>query len=144
MVLAAVVLVVIVCDRTMHARVPKTIVTREFKSFQRNYLYVYVCALGAEWLQDSHLFALLLRHGHGLDQVASLFAAGFVVSYLWGVFADCVPGGAATLFGGGRSACIACFGCYGAAALTVFHDDYATLLLGQADTTRKQAAPVTS
>ena len=57
------------CDRTMRARVPKTIVTREFKSFQRNYLYVYVCALGAEWLQDSHLFALLLRHGHGVDQV---------------------------------------------------------------------------
>ena len=33
-VLAAVVFVVFICDRTMRAKVPKTIVTREFKSFQ--------------------------------------------------------------------------------------------------------------
>ena len=33
-VLAAVVLVVFICDRVMRAKVPKTIVTREFKSFQ--------------------------------------------------------------------------------------------------------------
>ena len=32
--LAAVVLVVFICDRVMRAKVPKTIVTREFKSFQ--------------------------------------------------------------------------------------------------------------
>ena len=50
-----------------------------------------LCALGAEWLQDSHLFALLLRHGHALDAVASLFAASFVVSYAWGLLTSCLP-----------------------------------------------------
>jgi hypothetical protein len=62
--------VLVVClagtDKALKARTPTTIVTREFRTFQQNYLRVYLCALGAEWLQDSHLFALLLRHGHSV------------------------------------------------------------------------------
>lgn len=130
-VLASLVVVIVAFDRVLRQGTPKVVVTREFKSFQQAYLRVYMCALGAEWLQDSHLFALLLRHGHEMESVASLFAVGFVVSYLWGALADLVPGGAASLLGGRRSACLVCFALYGGAALTVLHDDFGTLLVGR-------------
>ena len=120
-----------VTDRAIRARTPTTIVTREFKTFQRSYINVYLCALGAEWLQDSHLFALLLRHGHSLSAVASLFAASFSVSYAWGILGSYLPAGGASFLGGRRSACVICFGLYACAATTVFHDDYTTLLVGR-------------
>ena len=122
--LAAMMVVIALTDRVIRRRTPVKIVTREFRSFQRGYINVYLCALGAEWLQDSHLFALLLRHGHKLDEVASLFAASFVVSYAWGLLTSCLPGGASAFFGGRRNACFACFALYGLAACTVFHADY--------------------
>ena len=105
-------------DRAIRQRTPVKIVTREFRTFQRSYINVYLCALGAEWLQDSHLFALLLRHGHALDAVASLFAASFVVSYAWGLLTSCLPGGASAFFGGRRNACVVCFALYGLASTT--------------------------
>ena len=118
-------------DAAIARRTPTIIVTKEFRTFQRSYIRVYLCALGAEWLQDSHLFALLLRHGHSTPQVASLFAASFSVSYAWGLLGSYLPGGGAGFLGGRRSACLMCFGLYALAAVTVFHDDYHTLLLGR-------------
>ena len=116
--LAGMVAVIALTDRMIRRRTPVQIVTREFRTFQSAYINVYLCALGAEWLQDSHLFALLLRHGHALDAVASLFAASFVVSYAWGLLTSCLPGGASAFFGGRRNACVVCFALYGLASTT--------------------------
>ena len=81
--------------------------------------------------QDSHLFALLLRHGHSVESVAGLFVASFSVSYAWGLLGAYLPGGGASFLGGRRNSCLACLGLYALAAATVFHDDYHTLLLGR-------------
>uniref|UniRef100_A0A7S2RZF5 Molybdate-anion transporter n=1 Tax=Rhizochromulina marina TaxID=1034831 RepID=A0A7S2RZF5_9STRA len=129
--LGAMVLAILAADRIIARKTPTTIVTREFKAFQQSFLHVHLCALGAEYLQDSHLFAVLLRHGHSVEDVASLYAASFTVSYLFGVVASYLPGGAAGILGGRRSACMACFILYATAALSVYHDDYGTLLLGR-------------
>lgn len=67
LVLAVLVACLVGTDKALKARTPTTIVTREFRAFQQSYIRVYLCALGAEWLQDSHLFALLLRHGHSVS-----------------------------------------------------------------------------
>jgi hypothetical protein len=40
----------------------------------------------SEWLQDSHLLALLLRRGYAIEQVASLFLVSFGVTFFWEQF----------------------------------------------------------
>ena len=49
-------------DRAIRQRTPVKIVTREFRTFQRSYINVYLCALGAEWLQAFRLILAMHRH----------------------------------------------------------------------------------
>jgi len=57
--LGVLVVCLVLSDRAISKRTPTIIVTKEFKQFQRSYINVYLCALGAEWLQ---VCALCVRH----------------------------------------------------------------------------------
>jgi len=131
MVLCAFICALSFTDRMIHKNSPIVIVTREFKTFQNSYVNVYLCALGTEWLQDSHLLALLLRRGYSVDKVAYLFIVSFVVTFACEQFGFRVFGRNAGFLGGSRNACLLCFGLYVLSGFTIFHDEYHSLLLGR-------------
>jgi hypothetical protein len=77
------------------------------------------------------LLALLLRRGYAIDKVAYLFLSSFVVTFAFEQFGFRVFGRQANFLGGSRKACLLCFVLYALAGLSVFHDEYSTLLFGR-------------
>lgn len=60
--------------------------TPEFKSFQLNYLIVYLLAIGADWLQGPFVYALYTDYGYDKKAIGQLFIAGFGSSAIFGTF----------------------------------------------------------
>lgn len=60
--------------------------TPEFRSFQTNYLLVYLLALAADWLQGPYVYALYSDYGYGKKEIGQLFIAGFGSSAVFGTF----------------------------------------------------------
>ncbi|CAN8062570.1 unnamed protein product [Agarophyton chilense] len=69
---------------TQNARTP------EFKSFQLNYLVVYLLAVAADWLQGPYVYALYTEYGYGKKEIGQLFIAGFGSSAVFGTFVGSV------------------------------------------------------
>uniref|UniRef100_A0A7E4W915 Molybdate transporter 2 homolog n=1 Tax=Panagrellus redivivus TaxID=6233 RepID=A0A7E4W915_PANRE len=58
----------------------------QFIGFQRSYLTVYLLAVGADWLQGPHVYALYQHYGMSKHQIEQLFIAGFGSSLVFGTF----------------------------------------------------------
>lgn len=60
--------------------------TPEFRSFQLNYLIVYLLAIASDWLQGPYVYALYTTYGYGKKEIGQLFIAGFGSSAIFGTF----------------------------------------------------------
>ncbi|RCI03949.1 Molybdate-anion transporter [Rhizopus stolonifer] len=78
---------------------------KKFKSFQRQYLTVYLTVMGADWLQGPYLYKLYNSYGLELTQIAMLFLTGFVS----GAFAGTAVGSLADTWGRKRICIVFCF-----------------------------------
>jgi len=60
----------------------------EFKTFQTQWLAVYLVILFADWLQGTHMYTLYTKYGETNKSVTpgSLFAIGFTSSAIFGTF----------------------------------------------------------
>lgn len=58
--------------------------TLEFRSFQLNYLSVYLLAVASDWLQGPYVYALYTDYGFDKQAIGQLFIAGFGSSALFG------------------------------------------------------------
>ena len=85
----------------------------EFIRFQRLYLFVYLCAMFADWLKGPYVCALYESYGYEKGQISALFVGGFLASAVSGPFAGAI----ADKFGR-RRMCIAFFVIYIASAIT--------------------------
>ncbi|CEP07653.1 hypothetical protein [Parasitella parasitica] len=77
---------------------------KQFKSFQRQYLAVYLLVMGADWLQGPYLYKLYNSYGLDLTQIAMLFLTGFVS----GAFAGTAVGSLADTWGRRRICIVFC------------------------------------
>jgi len=61
---------------------------REFRSFQRSYLAVYIVVMLADWLQGTHMYTLYTKYqqDNAAVRVGTLFFTGFVAAGLLGTF----------------------------------------------------------
>lgn len=55
-----------------------------FKTFQRNYLAVYLIMMGADWLQGPYVYALYESYGYSISEIGRLFIMGFASSMVFG------------------------------------------------------------
>ncbi|KAI7905780.1 uncharacterized protein BX663DRAFT_500890 [Cokeromyces recurvatus] len=78
---------------------------KQFKSFQRQYLVVYLTVMGSDWLQGPYLYKLYDSYGLKLTQIAMLFLTGFISS----AFAGTVVGGLADTWGRKRVCLVFCW-----------------------------------
>ena len=62
----------------------------EFIRFQRLYLFVYLCAMFADWLKGPYVCALYESYGYEKGQISALFVGGFLVSAVSGPFAGAI------------------------------------------------------
>lgn len=58
-----------------------------FAAFQRRYLALYCAAMFPEWVQGGYVYAVYKAHGMGAQQIALLYATGFLASCASGLFA---------------------------------------------------------
>mmetsp|Transcript_6603 Transcript_6603/g.17749 ORF Transcript_6603/g.17749 Transcript_6603/m.17749 type:complete len:441 (+) Transcript_6603:75-1397(+) len=58
----------------------------EFRSFQYNYLAVYLLAVASDWLQGPYVYALYSEYGYDKTMIGILFIAGFGSSAIFGTF----------------------------------------------------------
>ncbi|KAF1805080.1 hypothetical protein V8B55DRAFT_1494628 [Mucor lusitanicus] len=77
---------------------------KQFKSFQRQYLAVYLLVMGADWIQGPYLYKLYNSYGLDLTQIAMLFLTGFVS----GAFAGTAVGSLADTWGRKRICIVFC------------------------------------
>jgi MFS family permease len=99
---------------------------QKFKSFQRNYLIVFLLAMFSDWLQGPYVYELYVSYGFSQAQIAELFVCGFASSMIVGTFA----GGLADKFGR-KAMCIMYSFSYVLACCTKLVPEYWTLMLGR-------------
>jgi predicted MFS family arabinose efflux permease len=100
--------------------------TGRFRSFQMNYLFVFLLAMFADWLQGPYVYELYVSYGFTQLQIAELFVCGFGSSMIVGTFV----GGLADKLGR-KSMCILYSVCYIVACCTKLVPEYWTLMLGR-------------
>lgn len=98
----------------------------KFKSFQRNYLFVFVLAMFSDWLQGPYVYELYVSYGFDQAQIAELFVCGFGSSMILGTFV----GGLADSMGR-KKMCILYSICYIIACLTKLVNNYSILMVGR-------------
>eukprot|EP01038_Epipyxis_sp_PR26KG_P011573 gene11573-15496_t len=96
------------------------------KSFQINYLTVFMLAMFSDWLQGPYVYELYVSYGFNQQQIAELFVCGFGSSMIVGTFV----GGLADKLGR-KKMCILYSLCYIAACCTKLVPEYWTLMLGR-------------
>jgi len=97
-----------------------------FMQFQRTYIVVYLLAMGADWLQGPHVYALYESYGLTTQQIQELFVAGFGSSLVFGTFI----GSLADQFGR-RFNCIIYGLTYAAGCVTKHFPEYHVLMCGR-------------
>lgn len=98
----------------------------EFKSFQLNYLLIYLLAIGADWLQGPYVYALYTEYGYGKMEIGQLFIAGFGSSAVFGT----IIGSIADKYG--RKFNVLIFAItYALSCMTKHSPDFATLMVGR-------------
>lgn len=98
----------------------------DFRSFQINYLIVYLLAVMADWLQGPFVYALYTEYGYGKKEIGQLFIAGFGSSAVFGTFV----GSIADKFG--RKANVLVYAVtYGLSCATKHSPNFAVLMAGR-------------
>lgn len=97
-----------------------------FKTFQMNYLFVFLLAMFSDWLQGPYVYELYVSYGFTQMQIAELFVCGFGSSMIVGTFV----GGLADKLGR-KTMCILYSVCYIIACCTKLVPEYWTLMLGR-------------
>lgn len=103
-----------------------TAVNSRFVSFQQSYLFVFLLAMFADWLQGPYVYELYVSYGFDQEQIAELFVMGFGSSMIVGTFV----GGLADKFGR-RLLCLTYAFCYIIGCLTKIFPNYYILMLGR-------------
>mmetsp|Transcript_114441 Transcript_114441/g.180199 ORF Transcript_114441/g.180199 Transcript_114441/m.180199 type:complete len:476 (+) Transcript_114441:6-1433(+) len=97
-----------------------------FRSFQRIYIVVYLCAMMADWLQGPYVYALYDSYGFTRADNAILFICGFGSSALFGTFI----GAMADQLGRRKFATLYCL-LYAISCLTKHVSSFTMLLVGR-------------
>jgi predicted MFS family arabinose efflux permease len=100
--------------------------TGKFRMFQLNYLFVFLLAMFADWLQGPYVYELYVSYGFSQMQIAELFVCGFGSSMVVGTFV----GGLADKLGR-KNMCILYSLCYIVACCTKLVPEYWTLMVGR-------------
>jgi len=101
-------------------------VNTEFRKFQRDYVLVFLLAMGADWVHGPYIYKLYLDYGFSQHQIAVLFIAGFGSAAVMGLFV-----GALTDKFGRKRACITYGIIYGISCLTKHVHNFAFLFVGR-------------
>lgn len=97
-----------------------------FRQFQNNYLFVYLLAVAADWMQGPYIYALYSFYGFSNKDIAHLYIAGFASSAIFGTFIASI----ADKYGRRKSAMIYCIS-YSLSCLTKHSSNFNILLLGR-------------
>ncbi|CAK8690985.1 molybdate-anion transporter-like [Clavelina lepadiformis] len=97
-----------------------------FKMFQKQYLVVYLLAMGGDWLQGPYVYALYQHYGMTTHQIDVLFVAGFGSSMIFGTFV-----GSSADKMGRRFTCIVYAVLYSLACITKHFPVFWILLVGR-------------
>ncbi|XP_064604707.1 molybdate-anion transporter-like isoform X2 [Liolophura sinensis] len=98
----------------------------DFKKFQRVYLTVYLLAMGGDWLQGPHVYALYQSYDISSHSIQLLFVIGFGASMVVGT----VVGSFADKYGR-RANCILYGILYACACVTKHFGNFWVLLIGR-------------
>ena len=98
----------------------------KFRSFQTNYLVIFMLAMFSDWLQGPYVYELYVSYGFTQSEIAELFVCGFGSSMIIGT----IVGGLADKIGR-KSMCIMYSVCYIAACFTKMVPEYWTLMVGR-------------
>lgn len=99
---------------------------KDFKAFQSNYLFVYLLAMLADWLQGPYIYELYVFYGFKEVEIAELFVCGFGSSMIAGTFV----GSLADKYGR-KTMCVVYCICYIGACFTKLVPNYGVLMLGR-------------
>mmetsp|Transcript_14162 Transcript_14162/g.21512 ORF Transcript_14162/g.21512 Transcript_14162/m.21512 type:complete len:465 (+) Transcript_14162:137-1531(+) len=97
-----------------------------FRTFQLNYLGIFLLAMLSDWLQGPYVYALYSSYGFSQEEIAQLFVCGFGSSMIVGTFV----GGLADKFGRKKMCMLYCL-CYILSCLTKLVPEYWTLMVGR-------------
>lgn len=100
--------------------------TVSFRSFQRNYLLIYLLAVCADWLQGPYVYALYSHYGYHKRNIGRLYIAGFASSAIFGTFVASL----ADKFGRRNNALVYC-ATYILSCATKHFSDFYVLILGR-------------
>mmetsp|Transcript_15797 Transcript_15797/g.38944 ORF Transcript_15797/g.38944 Transcript_15797/m.38944 type:complete len:483 (-) Transcript_15797:163-1611(-) len=64
----------------------QTVVTEDFKRFQRSYVVIFLLLTAADWMQGPYLYALYDNYGHSKQVIGRLFILGFGAAALCSTF----------------------------------------------------------
>lgn len=101
-------------------------VNAKFSSFQNSYLFVFLLAMFADWLQGPYVYELYVSYGFTQQEIAELFVMGFASSMIFGTFI----GGLADKYGR-KKMCVCYAFLYTAGCLTKMFPNYHILLFGR-------------
>ena len=104
----------------------RTEATPKFKTFQNNFVLVYLIMMGADWLQGPYVYALYKHYGYDIQTIGILFVVGFGTSMIVGT----VVGSAADVYGR-KFVCLAFGAIYGASCIVKHSSDFYFLLAGR-------------
>jgi Na+/melibiose symporter-like transporter len=62
------------------------VTSTRFKTFQFNYLVVFLLAMFSDWLQGPYVYELYVSYGFNQVEIAELFVCGFASSMVVGTF----------------------------------------------------------
>jgi len=113
-------------DRSFYAPEVVSKKTPEFKSFQQNYLLVYLLAMFSDWMKGPYLYALYAHYGFHPENIAILFITGYLSSLFFGTIA-----GVMSDKFGRRAMCIVFGLCYIADASVKLSNDFWLLMAGR-------------
>lgn len=127
LVLSVVVLVLQVMSRNNGDNKTAALATNsKFSAFQKSYLWAFLLAMFADWLQGPYVYELYVSYGFTQEQIAELFVCGFGSSVVVGTFV----GGLADKYGR-KNMCILYCLCYIGACITKLIPQYWFLMLGR-------------
>jgi len=107
-------------------RAANTATDPEFRRFQKNYVLVFLLAMGADWIHGPYIYKLYQDYNFTQHEIAVLFVAGFGSAGITGLFI----GALADQFGR-KKACLAYSFCYGLSCVTKHFHSFTLLLAGR-------------
>ena len=100
--------------------------TPAFASFQKQYLFAYLCMVAGDWMQGPYVYALYASYGYSTHAIAVLFVAGFGSSMIFGT----IVGSFADKFGRKKFALLYVL-CYVLSCCSKHINSFAVLLFGR-------------